>query len=79
MGKFNDLDLENWRECEVNTDSLWLIGERDKSGKHKNVYHGNFIPQIPQKLIPRYTKRNDGVFEPDRGSGMTVFVCIVYC
>ncbi|MCD8213346.1 MAG: hypothetical protein LUC34_04790 [Campylobacter sp.] len=23
----------------------WFIASRDKSGKHKNVYHGNFIPQ----------------------------------
>ncbi len=37
MGKFNDIDLENWRDCDVNTDSLWLIQERMKTGKHKNV------------------------------------------
>ena len=42
MGKFNDIDLENWRESDVNTDSLWLIGERAKTGKHRSVYHGNF-------------------------------------
>ena len=40
----------------INVDSLWLIDERDKSGKHTNVYHGNFIPQIPNQLIRRYTK-----------------------
>jgi len=40
----------------INVDSLWLINERDKSGKHANVYHGNFIPQIPNQLIRRYTK-----------------------
>lgn len=75
MGRFNDIDLENWRETDVNTDSLWLIGERTKTGKHKNVYHGNFIPQIPNQLIKRYTKAADVVFEPFMGSGTTLFEC----
>lgn len=75
MPKFNDLDLENWRESNINTDSLWLINERDKSGKHKNVYHGNFIPQIPNQLIRRYTKKDEVVFEPFAGSGTTLFEC----
>jgi hypothetical protein len=75
MGKFNDIELENWREIDVNTDSLWLIGERAKSGKHKNVYHGNFIPQIPYQLLSRYTKRGEVVLEPFMGSGTTLFEC----
>lgn len=73
--KFNDLDLSNWRDLQVNTDSLWLINSRDKSGKHKNIYHGNFIPQIPNQLIQRYTKKNEVVFEPFMGSGTTLFEC----
>ena len=60
--KYNDLDLKNWQELDINTDSLWIISQRDKTGKHKNVYHGNFIPQIPNQLIQRYTKKNDIVF-----------------
>jgi DNA modification methylase len=75
MPKFNDLELENWRECDINTDSLWLIQERTKTGKHKNIYHGNFIPQIPDQLIRRYTKKDEVVFEPFAGSGTTLFVC----
>jgi len=41
MAKINDLDLENWQEnCkDIFTDSLWIINERDKSGKHSNFYH----------------------------------------
>jgi DNA modification methylase len=73
--KFNDLDLKNWKELDINTDSLWLISERDKSGKHKNVYHGNFIPQIPNQLLKRFTKTNDVVLEPFMGSGTTLFEC----
>lgn len=72
---FNDLDLTNWKDCDINTDSLWLISERDKSGKHENIYHGNFIPQIPNQLIRRYTKKGETVFEPFMGSGTTLFEC----
>jgi DNA methylase len=73
--KHNDLDLEKWKELDINTDSLWLIKERDKSGKHENIYHGNFIPQIPNQLIRRYTKKGETVFEPFMGSGTTLFEC----
>jgi DNA modification methylase len=73
--KHNDLDLKNWKELDINTDSLWIINERDKSGKHKNIYHGNFIPQIPNQLIKRYTKENEIILEPFMGSGTTLFEC----
>lgn len=73
--KHNDLDIENWKELNINTDSLWLISERDKSGKHENIYHGNFVPQIPNQLIRRYTKKGEMIFEPFMGSGTTLFEC----
>nr|WP_286682913.1 DNA methyltransferase [Sulfurospirillum sp. MES] len=73
--KFNELDMQNWKDSDINTDSLWLIEQRDKSGKHKNVYHGNFIPQIPNQLLRRYTKECDVVLEPFMGSGTTLFEC----
>jgi len=73
--KHNDLDIENWKECDINTDSLWLIKERDKSGKHANFYHGNFVPQIPNQLLRRFTKKGETVFEPFMGSGTTLFEC----
>jgi DNA modification methylase len=73
--KHNDLDIENWKESDVNTDSLWVINKRDNVGKHNNKYHGNFIPQIPNQLIQRYTKKDDIVFEPFMGSGTTLFEC----
>ncbi|WP_148801812.1 DNA methyltransferase [Campylobacter concisus] len=71
----NDINLNDWKNCDINTDSLWIIAERDKSGKHKNIYHGNFIPQIPNQLVRRYTKRGEFVFEPFMGSGTTLFEC----
>lgn len=75
MPKFNDIDLENWKESEVLTDSLWIISARNKSGKHSNFYHGNFIPQIPRQLILRYSKENDIIFDPFLGSGTTAYEC----
>ncbi len=65
----------NWKEADLNVDSLWLIDERDKNGKHANVYHGNFIPQIPNQLIRRYTKEGDTILELFSGGGTTLFEC----
>jgi DNA modification methylase len=73
MPSFNDLDLNDWKNTEMWTDSLWIIPERDKSGKHDGFYHGNFIPQIPHQLILRYTKAGDVVFDPFVGSGTTAY------
>lgn len=73
--KFNDLDIEKWKESDINTDSLWLIEERNKTGKHSNKYHGNFIPQIPYQLIKRYTKKNEIVLDLFLGGGTTLFEC----
>lgn len=30
MPQFNDLDLENWKDIDLNMDSLWVIPERKK-------------------------------------------------
>jgi DNA modification methylase len=73
MPKFNDLDLNNWKNLDIWTDSLWVINERDKSGKHSGYYHGNFVPQIPRQLILRYSKKDDVVLDPFVGSGTTAF------
>ena len=59
----------------MNVDSLWIFDERDKSGKHANVYHGNFIPQVPNQLIKRYSALGDTVLELFSGSGTTLFEC----
>jgi 16S rRNA G966 N2-methylase RsmD len=73
MPKFNDLIPEAWKESEIWTDSLWIIPERDNSGKHSGFYHGNFVPQVPRQLILKYTKKNDVVFDPFMGSGTTAY------
>jgi DNA modification methylase len=73
MPLFNDVDMSAWKSSEVWTDSLWLINERDKSGKHDGFYHGNFVPQIPRQLILRYTKKDDIVLDPFVGSGTSAY------
>ena len=73
MPNFNDINLEDWKNTEIWTDSLWIIPERDKSGKPNGFYHGNFVPQIPRQLILRYTKKDDVVFDPFVGSGTTAY------
>ena len=75
MPSFNNLNLEEWKDSEIWTDSLWIIKERDKSGKHDGFYHGNFVPQIPRQLILRYSKENDVIFDPFLGSGTTAYEC----
>lgn len=70
--QINDLDLEGWKQLtDIETDSLWLIPNRDRSGAHSNEYHGNFVPQIPRQLIQRYSKRGEVVLDGFLGSGTT--------
>lgn len=67
--------IDDWRDTDINVDSLWLFPERKKGGRHSNLYHGNFIPQIPYQLIKRYTKEKEIVLELFSGSGTTLFEC----
>lgn len=76
MGRLNDLNLSNWKEYkDIITDSLWVLGERDKSGAHRGDYHGNFIPQIPNQLMRRFTKQGDVILDTFLGSGTTLIEC----
>lgn len=68
-------DKEHWKEIDINIDSLWIIGPRAKGGKRENIYHGNFVPQIPDHLVRRYTEEGDIVLEPFTGSGTTLYEC----
>ena len=71
--EINDLNMKNWKAYDdIITDSLWIIDKRDKSGNHKGDYHGNFIPQIPNQLLKRYTKSGDWILDPFLGSGTTL-------
>jgi DNA modification methylase len=51
------------------------MDKRDKSGAHSAGYWGNFIPQIPNQFLRRYTKKGDWVLDPFLGSGTTLIEC----
>jgi DNA modification methylase len=74
--KINELNLNRWKEYnDIITDSLWIFDKRDTSGAHKAGYWGNFIPQIPNQLLRRFTKKGDWVLDPFLGSGTTLIEC----
>ncbi len=74
--KINDLNLNRWKEYDdILTDSLWLLDKRDNSGAHNAGYWGNFIPQIPNQFLRRYTKQNEWVLDTFIGSGTTLIEC----
>ncbi len=74
--KINDLNLNRWKEYDdLITDSLWIMEKRDTSGAHSAGYWGNFIPQIPNQFLRRYTKKGEWVLDPFLGSGTTLIEC----
>lgn len=74
--KINDINLNRWKEYEdLTTDSLWYWKNRDSSGVHIASYWGNFIPQIPNQTLRRYTKKGDWVLDTFSGSGTTMIEC----
>lgn len=74
--KINDLNLNRWKEYDdIITDSLWIMDKRDNSGAHNAGYWGNFIPQIPNQLLRRYTKQGEWVLDTFLGSGTTLIEC----
>jgi hypothetical protein len=76
ISPFNDIDVNQWKAYnEIITDSLWLIGSRDKSGAHTAELHGNFIPQIPHQAMLRYTKQGEIVLDTFLGNGTTLIEC----
>lgn len=73
MAKYNDIDMEIWKEYnDIFTDTLWMIDKRDNTGAHSSSYHGNFVPQIPNQLFRRYTKKGDWILDPFMGSGTSL-------
>lgn len=75
-GSINDINLNQWKDYDdIITDSLWIYNRRDNSGTHNAAYWGNFIPQIPNQFIRRYTRENEWVLDPFLGSGTTLIEC----
>lgn len=75
--EYSDINLRKWRDYPgVKTDSLWLFEKRGKGEGQDASYWGNFIPEIPQQLIERYTRRGEWVLDPFLGSGTTLIESI---
>lgn len=68
------LACPNWKEeaSDLLTDSLWLLGNRKNEGAHRPDYHGNFVPQIPNQAMRRFTRRGEVVLDPFCGMGTTL-------
>jgi len=74
--KVNEINIFRWKEYDnIITDSLWLLDKRDSSGAHIASYWGNFIPQIPNQMLIRYTKKHEWVLDTFLGSGTTLIEC----
>lgn len=72
MGKFNDINIKQWKEYNhIRTDSLWII---DKGNLYDKDFMGAFIPEIPEQLIERYTKKDDLILDFFIGSGTSAYV-----
>ncbi|MCL5962422.1 MAG: site-specific DNA-methyltransferase [Chloroflexi bacterium] len=76
FGAFSDLDLSQWKTYDdLLTGSLWLLGARDKTGPHAGDYWGNFVPQIPNQILRRFTRQGDVVVDLFSGMGTTLIEC----
>lgn len=73
---FHDLELERWKELDVFSGSMWRFGARAKGEGRDGSYHGNFIPQVPDQILRRYTRRGDIVLDMFTGSGTTMVECL---
>jgi hypothetical protein len=72
-----EINLEHWTQYDdIITDSLWLLGKRDNTGAHTAEYWGNFVPQIPQQAMRRFTKRGELVIDPFIGLGTTLIEAV---
>ena len=73
---YSDIDLHRWKEYgDILTDTLWLVGARDRSGPHVGDYWGNFVPQIPNQVLRRFTKQGEVVVDLFCGMGTTLIEC----
>ena len=73
---FSDINLRRWRDYpDIITDSLWLFRARDKTGPHAGDYWGNFVPQIPNQIIRRFSKPGEVIVDLFAGMGTTLIEC----
>lgn len=63
------------REDDLILGSLWLLGRRDNSSVHTPEYWGNFVPQIPNQVMRRFTQPGEVVVDLFCGLGTTLIEC----
>lgn len=71
----SDINLRRWKaypEDEIWTDSFWDIPKRARGGSRSADYWGNFVPQIPQQMMRRFSRPGEWVIDPFCGSGTTL-------
>ena len=74
---YSDIDLARWKDYEeILTDSLWILKSRKNTDGHQLDYHGNFIPQIAEQMMRRYTKEDDIVVDWFLGSGTSAIEAV---
>ncbi|MGB9619374.1 MAG: DNA methyltransferase [Armatimonadota bacterium] len=74
---YSEIDLARWKDYEnVLTDSLWILKSRKSTDGHRLDYHGNFIPQIAEQMMLRYTKVDDVVVDWFLGSGTSAIEAV---
>jgi len=69
------LKVSEWykRKKNLNLNSIWIVeGRNPNYGDSK--FHGNFIPEIPQQMMLRFTEKGDVVWDCFAGSGTTIDV-----
>ena len=75
--RYSDIDLTRWKDYDnVLTDSLWILRSRKSTDGHQLDYHGNFIPQIAEQMMLRYTKEHDVVVDWFLGSGTSAIEAV---
>jgi DNA modification methylase len=73
---YSDIDLANWKDYpDILTDSLWQFPSRKNTGTHVGDYHGNFIPQVADQIMTRYSKHGDVVLDMFLGMGTSLIEC----
>jgi DNA modification methylase len=75
---FSDIDFANWKSEQYGdliTDTLWVLGPRDRTKPHVGDYWGNFVPQIPNQIIRRFTRPGGVVLDLFSGMGTTLIEC----
>lgn len=68
--------MKRWQNPDILFGSWWEFPSLDKKGGlHANNYHGQFIPQVAEQLILRYTEPGQTVLDLFLGSGTTAIEC----